>query len=115
MKIPLTIKHTEKDLPFFEMPKASLGALLDIEFKRLFKRQRRIKNKFMKENLCEHTFDEMIVSNKRVLRCEHIEKVMKEDKICKEIHSKITRMSSASILRNMPKSMGGLRTLVQER
>ena len=96
MEIPLTIKHTKEDLPFFKMGEANLGALLDIEFEKAFKRQVKIKNDWIKNKRCNCVEN---LKKGKVLRCEHIKKRLEEDRELQEIWNKIHRMSSASNLR----------------
>lgn len=97
-KIPLTIKHTKKDLVYFQISELQLGALLDLEFDRLFKRYRELKRDWIKNNRCKCVKD---LKEGKELICKHIDKCLKEDKLCIETRDKITRMSSASVYRNM--------------
>ncbi len=98
MKIPLTIKHTEKDLVYFQISEIRLGALLDLEFDKLFTRQSKLKEDWIKNNKCKCVRN---LKEGKVLRCNHIKKCLKEDKICNDARDKITRMSSASMYRTM--------------
>ena len=97
-KIPLTIKHTKKDLVYFQISELQLGTLLDLEFERLFNRITQLKKDWIKDNRYKCVKN---LKKGRVLRCKHIDKCLKEDKICKETRDKIIRMSSASMYRTM--------------
>ena len=100
MKIPLTIEHTKKDLPFFQMAEANLMSLLDIEFEKLHERMSYLKENWIENNKCECV--NKLLKGKS-LRCEHIKEVIKKDRICLECRDKIERMSSASHIRTMSK------------
>ncbi len=103
--IPLTIKHTKKDLPFFQMPAVRLGILLDIEFEKAFKKEILIVEDWIKNKRCKCAEHPNIQNKILSLGCKHIEKRLDEDKELIESWSKIRRMSSASILRNLHKGM----------
>ncbi|KKK58312.1 hypothetical protein LCGC14_3045720 [marine sediment metagenome] len=101
MNIPLTMKHEEKDFPFFKMPKVSLLKLLDIENKRALAEELKIVDDWIKNERCECSKNPLIKNKKIALDCEHLNKKISENKIISDSKSKIEKMSSALHYRTM--------------
>jgi len=101
--IPLTIKHTKEDIPFFTMPKTQLLSLLNIEYEKLFDEQGGIEDDWIKNKRCLCARNPMVQEKKIHLNCGHLKRKLKGNKIIKEAEKKIERMSSALIIRNLTK------------
>lgn len=102
-KIPLTINHKKEDIPFFTMSESSLSKLLDIEFKKLCNEQLKVVNHWIKNKRCLCSRKKEIQEKKMSLRCGHISKNFKNNKIIQDADRKIKRMSSALSIRRLTK------------
>ena len=110
MKIPLTIKHSKEDIPFFTMAKASLLGLIKREYKISFDEEWRIVDDWIENKKCKCSKNINIQNKKISLDCKHLNRKIDSNKKIKEAREKIERMSSALVYRNL---YGGLNKLSQ--
>ncbi len=103
-QIPLTIRHTNKDIPLFFIPELNLLKLLDYEFDRVTERHEELEKDWIKNKRCKCATHEDIINKRLVLCCKHFKKALEEDEICKDANKKIERYSSVSIYRTMVRS-----------
>lgn len=103
MEVPLTIKHSKEDIPFFTMPKIRLSVLLNIEYRTALDEECRIVDDWIKNKRCKCSKEKGIQEKKFSLDCKHLNKKIDSNKIITDSRKKIERMSSALNYRNFAK------------
>jgi len=88
-----------KLLPYFEMPKASLLALLELDFDNLLIIEKETRANWIKEKKCPCVHDADVLNGRLLLACEHVKNEIKEK--TKEIEKKMNFKSDILILRNL--------------
>ncbi len=92
-------KINKEDLKFFNMPKVSLLALLDLEFNKALKIELKIVNDWIKNKRCKCVEHPDIQSKRISLNCKHLNKVI--EKAIGDFNIKIRRMSNVLLIRNL--------------
>ena len=101
MKVPLTVQHTKEDWVFFTMPEAQLIHLLDVEFDKILEEIIKVKKDWIENKRCECAEHNDIQTGRLVLSCEHIKKILDENKIIQEADKKTDKMTSALVYRGL--------------
>lgn len=89
---------------YFNMSKAQLLGLINLDFEKLFKVKRKFRKEWIKNDKCGCTNNPRILNNQIRLNCNHIKKEMKEK--TREIEKKITEKSSILLYKNLRKVKG---------
>ena len=90
---------SNKLLPYFEMPKARLLTLLELDFDKLLEIEKEIRKNWVDKKRCGCTNDEDVLNGRILLICEHVKNEIKEK--TKEIGKKMNFKSDVLILRNL--------------